>query len=818
MKIVFRRVIVLLYLGVVLLGLLILIKPGASLFFQKVTVDARQMEPESGFAYRYPVNVDWRIFSLDRTLLFEDGKQLKLADVDRVATKGNGKYALSNPENGPVFLYFSPSGNSDPTQNGKVYRLFIPLKLITRLNGGVLLVLLAGLGCLGVYAFSSPQRRATLKRAPLSVIPEMVQPIRGVFLRKTDFRTWVRSISPGWKRLFVLMVIAGYVYIFMEWVFFITMPSFMDIFSLLEKVEIFLLSGFLLAIVGMLLVALFYVLSLLLYSLHLNIDSRYLAAVVPAAILTALGILLVDNFTYTVFHFGIVTSAGIWRGVYGLLVVVLGTAVYGWSLNFVGLEKKASSPPQTSRYLNYLVVGLLAVSALLVLLRFNYRAVLTPAASETGSAATSRPHIILLGSDGVNAVNMSVYGYERDTTPRIEELAQTSLFGENAFTNSANSAGSIVSILSGKMSTRTRVQYPPDILKGVDAFQHLPGILKTQGYSTYELGVPHYIDAYTLNMQNGFDWVNGRSRGNAAWGSTVTNLGFDNVAYFLSALAERITDRVLHVFYIRTMLNPFTLVTEAASPLDDQAKINEIIRLVEQSDQPVFIHAHLMGTHGPQFDPVRRVYSIGEEQTENWMTDFYDDAILNFDDMVGGLVDELKASGQLDNTVLILYSDHAQRYYGGGRIPLIIHFPRGEHAAKIVENVQNIDIAPTVLEYMGLPRPDWMDGRSLLSDHLDPHHLIFVTQADSNQIKIEEGNFTLDINKISPPFYQFGFVYIIDCNQWYQINLRKLTWSSGEVSGYIDPCSPSSMLSLEQIKAALADHLASTGFDISTLP
>jgi hypothetical protein len=111
-----------------------------------------------------------------------------------------------------------------------------------------------------------------------------------------------------------------------------------------------------------------------------------------------------------------------------------------------------------------------------------------------------------------------------------------------------------------------------------------------------------------------------------------------------------------------------------------------------------------------------------------------------------------------------------------------------------------------------------MDGRSLLSDHLDPHHLIFVTQADSNQIKIEEGNFTLDINKISPPFYQFGFVYIIDCNQWYQINLRKLTWSSGEVSGYIDPCSPSSMLSLEQIKAALADHLASTGFDISTLP
>ena len=264
------------------------------------------------------------------------------------------------------------------------------------------------------------------------------------------------------------------------------------------------------------------------------------------------------------------------------------------------------------------------------------------------------------------------------------------------------------------------------------------------------------------------------------------------------------------------MENPYRIVTEPVPTINDEEKINQLLDLLDQSQVPLFAHLHLMGTHGATFSPARQVFSKGETQSEPWMVDFYDDTILTFDDYVGKVIDTLKANGQYDNTILIIYTDHNQKWQIDERIPLIIHFPGGEKAERIHKNTQNIDIPPTILAYLGLPKPDWMSGESLLNDSPDNSRLIF-SMGTTEVTMGEHDVFVLDPERIKPPFYQFTYINIKDCQKWYTFNLKTYTWSSGEVAGYTEPCDESSLHSFDEIKQALIQRLSMDGFDTSSL-
>ena len=116
--------------------------------------------------------------------------------------------------------------------------------------------------------------------------------------------------------------------------------------------------------------------------------------------------------------------------------------------------------------------------------------------SSTAESSINLPNIILFSVEGLDASHLSVFGYERDTTPFLDEIADDSLIAENNFTNSLKTAGSIVSLLTGKYPTTTRVLFPPDILRADDSYQHLPGILRNAGYYAAQFGQKYYVDAY----------------------------------------------------------------------------------------------------------------------------------------------------------------------------------------------------------------------------------------------------------------------------------------------------------------------------------
>lgn len=79
------------------------------------------------------------------------------------------------------------------------------------------------------------------------------------------------------------------------------------------------------------------------------------------------------------------------------------------------------------------------------------------------------------------------------------------------------------------------------------------------------------------------------------------------------------------------------------------------------------------------------------------------------------MINELIEEGSYDNTILVIGSDHGQRFTTNKKIPLIIHFSNNEFSGVVFSNVQNIDIAPTILDYLHIHRPPWMSGESLLS-------------------------------------------------------------------------------------------------------
>ena len=111
------------------------------------------------------------------------------------------------------------------------------------------------------------------------------------------------------------------------------------------------------------------------------------------------------------------------------------------------------------------------------------------------------------------------------------------------------------------------------------------------------------------------------------------------------------------------------------------------------------------------------------------------EAIKSIDDMVGRIVDGLRASGELDNTVVMFTSDNGyvmgeHRMFGEKvvpyepsiRVPLLARgpgFPAGAHRKQLVSN---IDFAPTITALAGAEAGVKMDGESLLPFAEDPKH------------------------------------------------------------------------------------------------
>jgi len=587
--------------------------------------------------------------------------------------------------------------------------------------------------------------------------------------------------SLNWSSIIVVTIIVIYVYFFMEWIFLVTKPSFMSSLNRLDQFGIFFQSASFISVIYLVFIGILILIGL---KLHTNFKRAMIlmGIFIPSFLTACLILLLVDNFSYTIFQFGIVTSTGLVRAFYSLFFLFL---------LVLSIKELSSITTKISKFLfNFgnKKEFIFSLPLMIILVLFGIipvvKSTLSPNFSSSLSPLKNSPHIFLITADGVNAENMSLYGYERETTPFLELMANESLVAQNAFTNSANTSGSIISIFTGKYPIDTQVLYPPDILKSEDAYQHLPAILKLNGYTTNQLSYGHYVDAYQLNVLNGFDEANGRSYQSSILGKINQYLP-DNLSFFLYEISNRIFDRIRHIFFIKQMSNPFK---EVSSPdnYQDIDKLDSVINLIENSNKPIFSHIHWMGTHGARFYPSEQVYSADKEPEyqNDWEENFYDDSILDFDRAMEIFYLELENRGLLDKSIIIITSDHGQRFTTDKRLPFIIRFPNSDFQKKIESNVQNLDIAPTILDYLDISKPEWMVGDSLLKE-ISNNRPIFAVGV-GNVERDEKGNIIPEL--MEPPFYQFGFVSVIYCDSYFRLELSDFSFHENKILGYVGDC------------------------------
>ena len=630
----------------------------------------------------------------------------------------------------------------------------------------------------------------------------MLAPMRSTGRPRTSAGTHLRVL------IFAVVASVSFA-VLMEWLFFATKPSFLSAVPLTARVQVLL---------GAILIAL--VLSmpgaLLLWLLGSLVGRRAWIApyLVPAGILGTSAVLSLDNFTHTTTGLGIAQTTGVVRSGY-LVLVLLAMAFF-----FARLCRAAREGGLLRRHARALFAA--ATGFLVVLLLSAVPALIAGpgwVALAAGGDGGARPDILLVGTDGLDATHLSAYGYERKTTPFIDSRLGDALVLENAFSNSGNTTGGVVAMLTGRLPTETRVQYRPDILRGADSFQHLPGIVRRFGYKNLQAAIPHYADAFDLNMKAAFDRVNFRTASETggsvrflpAWIGERLQLE----TYFLGQIITRAGERLGHLSGRSEMVDAYSEVTAAKRNISDADRISELLDFAQAVDGPYLAHLHLLGTHGQamKFHPEIRHFSSGSPEEASSSDDHYDDTVLDFDAHVRALFQGLEELGRLDTTVLVLHSDHGRLWKSTSRVPLIIWFPGGEHGGRVTENVQLTDIAPTILDYMSIEVPRWMSGRRILSDELDPEEPIF----SALSVPDSHAKLGMVVGDVGPPFFSFHTVSMAVCDRWWSLLLETGKFTAGLVDGHTAPCPASTAPSDLEARQIILSHLSEQAFDTAAI-
>jgi membrane-anchored protein YejM (alkaline phosphatase superfamily) len=582
------------------------------------------------------------------------------------------------------------------------------------------------------------------------------------------------------------MTAVMFIYSFLEWTFLLSMASFMSVMPWMQRIALWLSVNviFLAPLTGLLFLFAFLSLIFIKNKPYLSI---ILTNIPTALIVSAFCLIWLDNTTYSAFHWSVFSLTSPWRIVYAFGFIAF--LVFALRL----LVRTPSSPRHFSSFISLFPIVLIAVSILATAcIMLNPENASHPLAASDWSSVGKKPNILLISVDGLNADHMSAYGYARDTTPFIKQLASASLVSTQNYTNCGRTMGSITAVLTSKSPFTTHVLFAPDILTGDDAYEHLPGILKATGYDTVQVGISFYLDAETANFHNAFQVVNGATIPDDSL--LITHLrssGLDSTLYLARLIANRLTDRLAHIFLVRIVDNPYVKLQENdATFAYDTLKVVEVIKALgnaRQNGRPLFAMVHLLSAHGSTFQPSQPVYSKGKIQSEAWNVDFYDDSIRDIDRLIESLYRQIEQSGELDKTIIVINSDHGQQWTVENRLPLIVHFPGGENAGIISYNTQNIDISPTLLDYMGLEIPTWMEGQSLLKE-LDPARQIIA--ANNSTFVYANGKYVIQQSSLKPPFYQFSTLHTIQCNQMVSLSLTTGIMTQQSLSGNASTCKP----------------------------
>jgi arylsulfatase A-like enzyme len=340
-------------------------------------------------------------------------------------------------------------------------------------------------------------------------------------------------------------------------------------------------------------------------------------------------------------------------------------------------------------------VSLAAFAGRTVRLRFTTRPGRAAAAGLTGvfgeplvlapqQRPSRPPNVVILSMDTLRAQSVGTYGCARPTTPTIDALGAAGVVFENAFSTAAFTLPGHMSMLTGLWFRTHRALTPMNVLPA--EHRTLAETLQAAGYATAAFTSGAWIMP-SAGFRRGFDLYHEQP---SFWPAPPPG----GVPY--------------------------------------EAFTRGLEWMAANRDRPLFLFLHNYLVHRPHdppppysgmFDALPAFAPEAEKQRL-----LYEQEVRYGDDQIRAFLEGLDATGLADRTLVIVTADHGEQFgeHGGfehtytvydevAGVPLVMRLPGAIPAARrIAEPVSLADIAPTVVDLLGLPPIPGADGTTLL--------------------------------------------------------------------------------------------------------
>jgi arylsulfatase A-like enzyme len=369
-------------------------------------------------------------------------------------------------------------------------------------------------------------------------------------------------------------------------------------------------------------------------------------------------------------------------------------------------------------------------------------------------------NVLLITLDSLRADHIHTLGYKRLTTPNLDKFASRCVLFTNAITNAPSTGPAFPAILAS-----TYPIFYLDIYGDCLPEKHIiiSEILKDEGYITAAFCSNPWLHAKS-RYAKGFDYYEDYL---TSWFDEIIHKlrkkRQDDVKVSKRSSGKRISKINKLIKFSKNQLD--TLYGQTIHRLkiiynknyrSAELLTKDVIRWLENLvsnniTKNFFLWLHYMDTHAPHYPASKYLRRLGckpfskfymskindcrrttrndlSQDLVDAMIDLYDANILYTDDWLNYLFNNLQKLGIYNNTLIIVTSDHGEQFWERGsfghggtfydeeiRVPLIIKLPQelDNGRKRINEPVSLIDIPPTILDYLDIPKPQCYQGESL---------------------------------------------------------------------------------------------------------
>lgn len=393
-------------------------------------------------------------------------------------------------------------------------------------------------------------------------------------------------------------------------------------------------------------------------------------------------------------------------------------------------------------------VGTVGTTLLAVLVPRSRAAAEARAIAALPTAPAAAPNVLLLILDTVRADYMSLYGSDVPTTPNLERWSQKAVVFDESYSTAPWTTPSHASLFTGQFPSIHGATYASAL-----AADHrtLAEILSERGWATGGFTANYVATRYESGLSQGFArYEDFKSSFEEVLKSTTITQA-DNILLAWSALEQGRGPRLaLRQFQSSNFAPHFT---EQAHDEKTGAEVREsFVRWADRlpNGRPFFAFLNFFDAHSP-YRPPQPYYSMFRSPPRS--VDRYRGGIRYIDEQIDQLLRSLEARGKLENTIVVITSDHGEQWGEHGQVahgnslyrqlihvPLVIMYPPKVPAGvRVRRQVTGRDVAATILDLVGVPRDPAIGGVSLAALWRDStaRGSDVVAEVDQNQRRID---------------------------------------------------------------------------------